>query len=536
MLPLPPLRSLPFLCLLFALPTHGAVAQTSPADSLELVRDARIAVRTHMNELRNFRFVAASAEESRAASERIIGRLDAIGARIPGDDWVVGQRVGMRILAGNLDEAMAVARDCRASGWWCDSLRGFVLHVRREFVAAGEAFDRSLGAMPTERRCEGLEVIGRYLLEGAYRSDFLHRSCAEQVAEEARLWWLADPLYMVAGNDRRTEHYARMVAMELHHQWLDVEGDRCDPRHHAAQIKQGWPAHWWSVDDWSRGMDEGEGSRFIPRSDVALQPFGTAPDDWSTRSSRNGEWYDVPYGPVAALATQMALFRRGDRLLATVAAEGNDLGFDPASVTAGLFLSGGPGDVRAVRPNDGSDSVRWVFSALTVPVPQLVGVELVAPGRGVARSRFGLLPEATKKGLGISDLLLWEWGDSVGSTIEQVLPRMLGSSRVPVGRAVGVYWEMYGAVPAGSVAISVSAEPVGRGLLSRVTDLLRLTDAPRGIRLAWSEGVPADGAEIRSRTISLDLSALTPGRYRLHLRARSGRQEVERTREIELFE
>src|SRR4051812_20647847 len=52
----------------------------------------------------------------------LIAQLDALAALHPGDDWLAGMRVHYRVDARRLASADSVARDCRATGWWCAAL------------------------------------------------------------------------------------------------------------------------------------------------------------------------------------------------------------------------------------------------------------------------------------------------------------------------------------------------------------------------------------------------------------------------------
>jgi hypothetical protein len=47
------------------------------------------------------------------------------------------------------------------------------------------------------------------------RRGYRETACQEWAEVEARLWWLADPLYLRPGNDRYTEHRSRVVGTWL---------------------------------------------------------------------------------------------------------------------------------------------------------------------------------------------------------------------------------------------------------------------------------------------------------------------------------
>ncbi|MQA89442.1 MAG: hypothetical protein GEU90_04295 [Gemmatimonas sp.] len=517
-------------------PAYGA--QSTERDSLNALADARGALRSHIRQLRRIRPSPGTPRIAREARPKVIRRLDDAGTVIPGNAWIVGHRIGLRVMQGELDQALAMAEVCRAEPWWCDALRGFVLHAREEFVEAESAFDASVDGMPADLHCEWLEELPRFLLGGESAREFRRLACPEQIEEERRVWWLADPLYLIAGNDRKTEHYARMVAMELHHQWLALEGSTCSPAHHEAQVKQGWPDWWWSVERTNRHLGDGSGYRFIARGLAGLNPLESVPGDWSLDGSSSAEWYDPPYGPIYPLEPQTAFFRRGDRFLAAVAVDiaGLELEAD-AIVDAALVLTREPDELHPGVREETSDGSRYLFEAMVPAEPHVLSIELLSSEDGAARGRFAHgLPGEPSEGLDLSDILLWDWSEGVNQEVDAVLPRMLGSSHVPADQEVGVFWELYGAAPGDAIDVSISAQPQDRGLLSRVTDLLRITSPPEGLRLEWSEGMSADEAPARGRTLALNLSQLRPGRYTLELQV-SGESgdPVIRTKEIELY-
>src|SRR5688572_411600 len=88
----------------------------------------------------------------RRARAELLRDLERASATVPGDDWIVGQRI--RYLVESRDTvAIGVARSCRATKWWCEALLGLSLHVTGNFAAADSAFSSALNDMPTLTRC-----------------------------------------------------------------------------------------------------------------------------------------------------------------------------------------------------------------------------------------------------------------------------------------------------------------------------------------------------------------------------------------------
>src|SRR2546421_12345099 len=99
-----------------------------------------------------------------------------------------------------------VAEQCRAVRWWCDALMGLVRHVTGDYARADSAFTAARAEMPDEERCRWNDIST--LLEGDAAERYRKLDCADRAAFETRWWWLAQPLYSLVTNDRRTEHFA----------------------------------------------------------------------------------------------------------------------------------------------------------------------------------------------------------------------------------------------------------------------------------------------------------------------------------------
>ena len=126
------------------------------------------------------------------------------------DPWIFGQHVHYLVENRNMDEAERVAAECGISDtWWCDALMGYTLHVWTRYVDAEAAFRDALAAMPDS--IHRLWTTPRYVFTPEAREAFEAAPEAEQMARWELLWRLSDPLFLFEGNDRLTDHYARLV-------------------------------------------------------------------------------------------------------------------------------------------------------------------------------------------------------------------------------------------------------------------------------------------------------------------------------------
>lgn len=487
--------------LVLAGPAELPAAAATQTDSVRAHSQARSAVRNYVR--------SANPRTILELRDELIHRLDELAREIPGDDWIAGHRVGLRIKQGWLTPAVAAAIRCEGSPWWCESLAGFAFHAEGSIEEAEAAFDSAFVVLPREKRCAwGAELL--HVLDGELRDRYRSASCDERIAMEAEIWWLADPLHGRPGNDRRTEHYARVVGMELHHQILAItSGAQCAGTHHETVLRSGWPEGWWSA---IAPLDErGHGSRFMPDGGIALRPLESEPDHWFREPTTTSEVYDPPYGELAPLEQQTAFFARGDSILALTA------GIVGRVESGALVLSRGPEErfVHPFAPGDGP----FRFRAVVPRERYLVSVEAQRLPRGALRTRFGhALPERAPSGLALSDLLLFRWDDDVDQDLDAVEPRMLQSPRLEGVGVIGLYWETYGATDPDGLEVSLSAQPVEAGALRRIAESLRLVEPRDAVAVRWSAG-GADGEILRTH-LRLDLSLLGPGSYLLRLEVR----------------
>src|SRR5207249_2934211 len=72
----------------------------------------------------------------RQARTRLLAALDVAGASLPGDEWIVGQRVRYLLEDSQPRLAARAVEQCRAVRSWCEALGGLVQHASGEFAAA----------------------------------------------------------------------------------------------------------------------------------------------------------------------------------------------------------------------------------------------------------------------------------------------------------------------------------------------------------------------------------------------------------------
>jgi len=528
-------------------------------------------------------------EERRGA---FLSLLEEVSAIIPGDLWVAEQRVRYLAEQERWDVAEGMARECiRARGeeappppadlgglrlaGRCFDLLGYVLHRTGRAEEAERVFRRALESMDPARAEARLDP--RNVADLA-ASRFLDPSGLPSDTVEARrefFWRLADPLWLVPGNDRWTEHQARYAAGQIREESRTPHSIPWGSDLATVLVRYGESIGWERVRDRLGSFGDvpvvGHGPNgarsFLPPGSVLENPVAVEPDQWDLHPSRPRSIHAPGYASrVGGLTTQVARFLRpeGALLLAGFGRPvdpplpppaGPGARFAPEPVPGGAEATGeGEPPLRdrlprwqaglfvmdpAARPlqEARTQGVEEGGLALSLPVGEyIIGVELLDAGnRRGWRSRHGLrVPPFLPDLAGLSDLLLLDpehpaLDDPAGS-----LPWVLPGARVPEGTAVGVLWETYGATPGQSVTFEATLGPGEQGLLRRAGEWLRLLDRQPVTSVRWEE-TAFDAPAPLVRTVRLELEELPPGSYHLRIRALlEGRSAVESTRLLEV--
>lgn len=466
---------------------------------------------------------------------------DASGA--PGDPWILGQRVFYLLETGRLEEGRELAAECGGPpSWWCAALEGLACHVEGRYEEAERAFDRALEGMDPEdaRRWEDVTDLvdgdGRDLLENAGERSPMARDSVVQ-----RLWRLADPLYLIPGNERRTEHLARHTLIRIFSEAATPYGISWGEDMGEVLLRYGWERGWEQVPPRPGelggvvrvvGYEHPDLRQFIPPGRVLTDSASMLQEPWTPfmwASAPSG--YAPEYAPVfLPLRSRIIVLTRGARSLVAAtfrlpedttyrAREGlRTLHFAPPALRgvptqAGLVLVEPGGEVLHAAARNGVDR-----GVVMVDVPAgsyRASVEVVDPGAGRAgRLRNGLRVRDVPPDEPVLSDLLVVGGDSLPGTVEEALEGLRIDDEVVAGEPLVVGWELWGLGWREEVLrYRLSLEEADRGVLDRLRGLIGGERLPS---LEWEEPGPEEpGAWFRSR--SLGLPVLDPGDYELRL-------------------
>lgn len=513
--------------------------------------------------------------EVRAARSRLLAHLDSALQAAPASGWLAAQRVRYLTEAGRLEGALAQAEACQAERATCRSLEGYVRHQRGEYRAAERAFEDALAAMPADSACRWRDVAVLY--RDGPADGYGDASCAARREVEERIWWLADPLWLVPGNDRRTEHHARRVRDAMQSGGAaSAFNEPWGPDLREILLRYGWPigfeqahpdvydatAHRPAVAHYRHW-----GMRYLP-PEGAVVPV---PEDrlagggdrelWDLEGWDLEGWTLDPSHPrsqhapgylrreMESLAHQLARFRRRDSTRVVAAWSWSPRREDgrEAGLRSGLYLARGPAQtvsaVGGAPPPSrrcGSGAGRGVLAATAPAGRTILGLEAFAPAESAAaRARYGVrlqgLPDA---GLALSDLLLVAPSeDTLPAELDRIRPCARPSGRLAAGDRLGLYWEVYVAEPGGrSLGTELSVTESGGGLFRQIGELLGLSEERAPVVEAnWRERAEP-GEIIRRRTLVVRIPEdAEPGTYEIRLRVRSAEGvEMEALRELEV--
>lgn len=506
-------------------------------------------------------------EDIGAARQDLLAELDSIGSLLPTDPWIAGQRVWYRIDGGNGEGALVAARECRAvAPGWCLALEGLALHVLGRYGEALAAFDGALQRMPEE-------VAGRWRLpERAVDGDARDiLADAEEIGPAALshtlslIWALADPLWLVDGNDRLTAHYARWTVSEIKRDARNPYGLSWGNDLEELTVRHGWEIGWerhrlgvLDARDLATGHKHPEGRDYMPSGDVLRDPASADAEAMIAGRPGPRSLYAPAYAPVVLpMAGQLAVFPRGNRFaLVATAFLPDDTShhaqhdhpkpwMEPGDQEGmpdryGVFALPVDEDARATPL--GTRRVGSAGGALMLDLPAgayVVSAESWSPeARRAGRLRMGVRREPAPADVAtVSDLLLLAPSPSAPGSLEDALLYALPAARIEPEDPLAVAWEISGlGFRDESLAYEVSVERTDRGFLRRVGELFGLAERARPLTLSWEEPGP-DRPAVQFRYLALDLPALDRGDYRITLRLRTaGRSDVVATRAFEVAE
>lgn len=571
------------------LTTTRAHAQVSPEDSVDIVEDmqdmqrefeefraSRIPVEAQQVDgycderigrmciwfggEENEGFPAEFREVSQARVELIRSLTDAFEK--VRDRWILGQLVHYLVERVEPAEAERFAVECGiVEEWWCAALRGYTLHVRTEYVEAEAAFRDALALMPEDTRLEWMAP--QYVFSRDAVDRFKDESPGERERQFELLWRLSDPLFLFEGNDRLTDHFARLVEVEFREDAADPLGLAWETDLAETLVRYGRNTGYsrtfnprgsqFGLQDTRRvvGHHHPKSRGYLFPEEFLESPAEIPPESWITAPREARTWYAPPYAPeVRGLETQVGRFRRDERMLVVGAyrptmAESEESGRIVSAWRADGGIEGTPFAALFLVPEDGSEwdlvQGRDPEGVLTIeadPGRYVSSLEVVdLDGRQAWRARQGVVQRPLVLGVvGVSDLMILKADAPLPESLDEALPHIRPGIRVRSGERFPVIWEVYGLGIEEPVTVTVGFSQGRPGFLERVGDFLGVIEPEGDVDITFQETGP-EQLQAVFRSVELSLPDLEPGEYTLHLRLDlAGRTPVVTSRPILVVE
>lgn len=522
------------------------------------------------------------------ARVRVLRDLADIGAEIPGDGWVLGQRVYYMGEVGDWDKAEALAQRCGGGeSWWCTALIGMIRHEQGQWIEASEIFEQALAQMPASEAASWRAPT--FLLDGDGIDTF--EGAADKDAIEGRMWLLADPLYLVDGNDRKTEQYARQVLIRIRDEAVNPYGVEWGDDIEQLTLRYGAERAWErrralptaSLQDTRSivGRHHPKGQEFMPPGAALNSPSDVPAGAWKLEQAKPHTGYAPPYAPdLNALETQVARFRRGDSLLVVGAfapeehearrarqvvrntgivdmrarrnqsREDRQRQANPFGTGAEIAQPFMPEEPKAETPvesglfliDDVTTERREVLGegrggAFQLQVPNgryIIGIEAFSKDEKKAwRDRHGVWQDDLVLGLAsMSDLLILHGGGDNPETLAEAVPVAMPAIRISVGERFKVAWELYGLAIGESAQVRIGIDDGGVSFLTRAARFFRVLEPDNPVVMSWQEAGP-DVLGTVFRSVELNLPDVEPGEYTLTVEIQlAGREPMTVGRQI----
>lgn len=497
----------------------------------------------------------AERSEVKAARVEMISHLLYVHERVK-DPWVLGQLVHYMTEDGGIGSAERMARECGIDEeWWCHMLRGYVLHVYGNVISAREAFDEGLRTMPPEELDRWTAV--RYVIPRNEAEAYQKLDPEARAAWWSTYWRLSDPLFLVEGNDRLTDHLARWVQArnfedaETPQMFWEEDAEETLIRYgriqgwsrtHAPQRSGAGGARGFTLQDTRRvvGHHDPMSRGYLFPHRFMESPADVPPESWITAPREARTWYAPPYAPdFRGLESQVGRFRRGEDMLVVgayapepvrapstkAAATPSFDGTDPAPsarpaptgpVQAALFLVPVDGADWVVA---GGEDARGVLTLRAPPGEYVSSLEVYdAEGKRAWRARQGVKQTPMIPGLvALSDLVLLAPGAPFPTSLDEAVPWVRPGVRIAQGERFTVVWEVYGLRVEEPARVTIGFTRGRPDFLTRVGDFLGIVEPDDPVEVTFDDPGP-DGIQSAFRAVELELPELEPGNYTLHLR------------------
>lgn len=517
----------------------------------------------------------------KAQRDKLIGILDAAQKQDPTDTWITGQRVRFLFDQRDLPGALATATDCLGDRVWCLSLQGSALQHLDDIAGAEKAFRQADAQSPAKNSkdagCGISEAL--LLLNHDDRDVVRNKSCEEQNAIVDRMWWLADPLWSVPGNERYVAHNVRKTEATLRavtdrderYIWSDKGGGQAM---HELVIRYGWPSYtYWSGrqldDEMNKFREYGyEKNQFrvppytakeystdrtalLPSGKALIDPFKVTQDDWqlySPTADIESWWPQEHFYYQTRIATlkagQDVMWRRDTLVSYQLVIDDPLRNLDTATkaLSKAMLMGGdGPATTRALATTGIGEGFTLRLGTSFPSSPLVMSAEILPRTLldRAMRRRYAVQPPPTLRDMKAGDVALSDpvvmrmpnRTMAVPTDQQNVLRYMAGDLTFVRDEPLALYWESYGFQPGDTLDVELKFRHVDEpNVAQRLLGAVGIGGSSDSVSIKWTEPdlhhavVILGGAKPTvGRSVAVDLTALQGGTYVLSMEMRKGK-------------
>lgn len=563
-------------------PNYGAICPAWIPESERLPLDEGEAI--------DLALPPASREPLRRERELLITTLANAKAKYPADEWIIGQHLRFVIDQRSPSRALQAARDCKGSQAFCSMMLGLALEVADRQLDAEATFRvadslaTTKAARPDSAGCIHSETL--MLLSPGDRDEVQRGTCEAQREFVQRMWWLADPMWSIPGNERYTAHEARRAHASLRsvldrderYTWAKLGGGEA---FRELVVRYGWPGYtYWPgnqlEEEINKVRENGLRPRFlfppytaveyssdrtalIPKIDAVKDPFNAKQNHWDLRlreGSSLDQWWPQEHMMLwmqlhPLEPGQQAQWRRDSTVVFGMVVDNPLFSLDTAAKgpsTAALVASTSANDIRVLWRSAllSGEVLRMRGEFPSTPVVISAEVQARTQREPAQRLRFGLRPVPSLRDMKANEVAMSEPSFLRVVSRDDVLPNnldaasqfMTGSLDFLRTEQLALFWESYGFQPDDSVDFLLRVNRADDvNLARRLGSALGVVSGLRdSVTIKWSEPVAAAGASVLrgpktvlGRSVALDLKALPAGTYVVSVEMRSTGGRVARS-------
>ncbi len=464
--------------------------------------------------------------DARVERLQLLETLERAQQSDPTDNWVSGMFVRYAVEANLNDMALRAARACGGAEWWCNALLGLAYHVASEHQQSESAFARSIGQMPEDQRCLWTDLTP--WMDTTMHADYRATPCGQRASNNARIFRMAKPLWMIPGNDISNEWFSRWTITRIYtlgrlpYDYGTPEGLT------QIQLRYGWPTAWSMqaglIVGSSRsiiGHEPTPSYDFMPLPSALANPVGAGASDWEPTRAKALMRYSPRYASgFSVVPHQFSRFiRNGQTVLAGAWRLQRELEMGAGPYTAALFTDKQPGATAnpSVVRLDSAGAHGALLTTLSGTERTLVSLEVMGTSaKRAARVRAGVSP--LPRNTNISEMLLLQRWDPMGlPQLETVAKDAFGSLNIDVGTTVGLYWEVYGDVsPEKPATMSVVMTRTKVSFMQRFSNAVKISRSITPVSIRYVDKGREDAGA--GRAIQVPFTEAIAGEYELKVK------------------